>query len=45
MVIDTKTKKVQKRTAEQVGAILNQIKWGSVDMNKIALFSYIYKDW
>jgi phage-related protein len=27
MVIDSKTKKVQKRTTDQVSAILNQIKW------------------
>ncbi len=27
MVIDTATKKVQRRTIEQVGAILAQIKW------------------
>ena len=27
MVIDTKTMKVQRRTPEQVNAILNQIKW------------------
>lgn len=27
MMIDVKTKKVQRRTPEQVGAILNQIKW------------------
>jgi hypothetical protein len=27
MVIDVKTKKVQKRTTDQVSAILNQIKW------------------
>lgn len=27
MVINTTTKKVQRKTPEQVGAILNQIKW------------------
>jgi hypothetical protein len=27
MIIDTKTMKVQRKTPEQVAAVLNQIKW------------------